>query len=77
MSLTDTCPHAVVRKGHDEPCDRPATGGVRVYEFEGEEYTEATCDRHAQRFPLSDAIGRYGQWLPLPGSFLLAGVTSC
>ena len=76
MTIEWTCGHEVIRRGEAEPCDRPATGGVRHYEFEGEQYTEPTCDRHAQRFPLWDAIAKSGQWTPTAGSFVASAVTS-
>lgn len=76
MSDVYTCGHLVIRDGHEDACDEPATGGVRHYDFEGEQYTEPTCHRHAQRFPLSDALGKYGQWFPSAGSFILSAVSA-
>ena len=75
--IGDTCTFPVVHhQVFEDACDRPATGGVRWYVFEGEVHWELACERHAQKFPLSDALGVYGQWFPPVGSFLMSAVTS-
>ena len=77
--IGDRCPATVVdRDGCEDACDEPATKVGRFYEDEWDEegWLEPACERHADRFPLSDVLGVYGQWFPSVGSFLMSEVTS-